>query len=1105
MFRSRNTLALTCLLALVLPVVVGQHVSVLRGRQTDLRSSIPTLPLAGAARLCTVRLAIPSHLACGAVIPSTFECNYNGSVLYQHLGCLASRELLSFQVSSLPDDGEGEISVEFFSVEIGVVDDSASNLRLIQVGVRRQADVFFVRVRFPSPMVGRCSYELLSNHSLLPLPLAGRLTGEVNRPLPCGVVSRAGVKYIALTQREVDYVLLRVKTRTGSPIYVVASLHISDSSPRPVAELFQTGLLVTQSLRTPIVASLFLGGFTPVLGEEYKFTFPVLPGGAFLPVHGNATAVGSSTFTLADLRDGLVSFQPAESHDTILANYLYLVADVAGAAVASGVVRVEILTRDWNRPSQRRNRGLAVARGSSVQLGSSMLDFYILGECWLRLARPPLHGSFILHGSIYVGETLLSRDLLSNGSIAYNHSGDKAMTDGSTWSILCRSVSLAVFLGVRITPVGNGIVSPLLTALTASPHFGVPLSATALMTPPSMAVQFTTEFGFLVQIQNRDLLNIPFFPLVPVSVLHSHGKPVSNASFSDIQEDYIWYVPPLNRTTDSLSLSSGPGSAILSVLVSIDETGPSIIADSHQISTVEEIYPRILHNFPLPLHHHLPLYITPAFLSVHVGPFSLRSVLFEIITTPLYGRLCHIQHACNDSLAQFTQEDINLQHIVYVPTTSKPLRNDTIFFFVSVEGMRSYTPHLHQLDVVAHPRSTLPPPTNQFWLSRGRSKIISAKYLRHFVQWFATKNLTFLITSPPRHGVVLCSSSGKSPCSDFTFDDARNRRVSYQHDRASKPHCSDSIGFTVKSSKSSSIQSSLMVIVKQSNGSTFVTVQPTPKKLEGASGFIFSSRDVDVLSSFCPEFIIFTIDWKPLQGVLSLYMQESGSVVQLAENSSFSAQDILLGRLQYSLVHQEQNTSDIFNFSVNYPSSTIQLEGPPTRTGPSPFVYEVFITTLEPGVVHNVSVILNTPRPLSLLTEADVYGYVLGPSDIVVLSDSEVLQPSKVMVDIAQPVYGSITLNRTQTSYFSLSDLHRGWVRYESPLRVRRYGNSDVFNVSIIVFLGDRSVHAVHSQPFTIVWNTVQLTQQNYVVGEVDRSALITLRWGRGEKEGERE
>ena len=102
--------------------------TVLRGRRTELN-----LPIQ-ATNNCMVQHVASRGLACGAVIPESFQCGSTDSVVYQHYGCFSDYEIVSFEVSTRPEnysgwDADKKLTVEFFSVEIHVtVDLIHSNL-----------------------------------------------------------------------------------------------------------------------------------------------------------------------------------------------------------------------------------------------------------------------------------------------------------------------------------------------------------------------------------------------------------------------------------------------------------------------------------------------------------------------------------------------------------------------------------------------------------------------------------------------------------------------------------------------------------------------------------------------------------------------------------------------------------------------------------------------------------------------------------------------------------------------------------------------------------------------------------------------------------------
>ena len=105
---------------------------VLRGGQTELDLHIQ------AAGNCIVQHVASRGLACGAVSPESFQCGSSDNVVYQHYGCFSDYEIVSFEVSTRPENysgwenTDGKLTVEFFSVEIHIIEDLHSNLASIQ-------------------------------------------------------------------------------------------------------------------------------------------------------------------------------------------------------------------------------------------------------------------------------------------------------------------------------------------------------------------------------------------------------------------------------------------------------------------------------------------------------------------------------------------------------------------------------------------------------------------------------------------------------------------------------------------------------------------------------------------------------------------------------------------------------------------------------------------------------------------------------------------------------------------------------------------------------------------------------------------------------------
>lgn len=115
------------------PALAGRGVA--RG-QTELDLRIQT------TGDCTVQHVASRGLACGAVSPESFQCGSSDSVVYQHYGCFSDYEIVSFEVSTRPENYSGwedtdrKLTVEFFSVEIHITEDLHSNLAIKWLDLR---------------------------------------------------------------------------------------------------------------------------------------------------------------------------------------------------------------------------------------------------------------------------------------------------------------------------------------------------------------------------------------------------------------------------------------------------------------------------------------------------------------------------------------------------------------------------------------------------------------------------------------------------------------------------------------------------------------------------------------------------------------------------------------------------------------------------------------------------------------------------------------------------------------------------------------------------------------------------------------------------------
>ena len=117
---------------------------------------------------------------------------------------------------------------------------------------------------------------------------------------------------------------------------------------------------------------------------------------------------------------------------------------------------------------------------------------------------------------------------------------------------------------------------------------------------------------------------------------------------------------------------------------------------------------------------------------------------------------------------------------------------------------------------------------------------------------------------------------------------------------------------------------------------------------------------------------------------------------------------------------------------------------------------------------------------------------MLEPEDIDIRS--ETVLPSEIIINVEQPRFGSILRNNTRVSYFTLEQLHAGWVRYQTGLRRFEGLSQDTFwiNNVIVEFSGIYPLNRRYN--FTVEWCTISMEWPSYTVAEEEGSVQVVLR-----------
>ena len=463
----------------------AQPVRVSRGGHAELQKTFSINPSVRNTTGCEIHYIHKTNLSCGQVIPSVFYCSYEGVVHYQHFGCFGDKELVTFQLSLVPDEfsetlkNSQQISaIQVFSIELQVQDtDTYSDIHLIRVNSSfsdidsNHSETSAYRLIFPNHLIGKCHYELICDFEHLRLPNHGEMFIEPNTILPCGFMPSI-LQYIRSTNdiQTQDYVLLRIYSYGGAvtmPIYRIIAI----KEPTKAAgigtklEHSQSNLSIRQAVNTPVTPDKFIVDTIEIFGlRPIRYHVEIHPDvGSFRTVQSTDVGVSFTEFTREELIDGCVSFYPHYDFRRHTVSFSYsVIFDASGSVSADGVVVVTLHEINWEWPAQRTNNPLQVIRNQVADIDCSTIDFYRLNECesqsTMQLSIPPQHGRLILQNESLVstGSIFLVEAVRNGAVLAYEQTGDKSMYDQMVWQVKCLdSPSIRVSMTVLIAQTDN--------------------------------------------------------------------------------------------------------------------------------------------------------------------------------------------------------------------------------------------------------------------------------------------------------------------------------------------------------------------------------------------------------------------------------------------------------------------------------------------------------------------------------------------------------------------------------------------------------------------------------------------------------------------------
>ena len=1100
--------------------------SVTRGGEIDLRPAITFSNQATAD--CTVQFIAKEH--CGRVEPTRFGCSsYSGPILYQHFGCLSERELATFLVSSRT---EIAANVSTFSVEI-IIEAVQPPISEITVELIEEAQsgsplledegTYSYRIVFPTALIGRCHYEVVTEWPHLSLPSSGTLIGVRYQPLPCGYMPASGFTYVPNNSSSglatEDHLLIKVHSNDKSQ-FIILPLKFGLAENTSAVHVFPIQrLVVRQGANTPIPASLLSSNsfaYSLHLSNSqhiYHYTFPVLGAGSFQSILSSPTNISHTIFTNRELLNGDVAFYPSFSAPLQM-DFQYNISNTAGVVVATGEISVFVQGHDWDWPVQRTNTPLEVLEGGSNFLDQTIFDFYLQTDVCMQHATmmvvvPPKHGDVMFLNGSSLGNDRVLIGALKNGTVlVYNHTGgSEELTDSITWEVSCPGgFLLQVFTSILIAPVHD--LPTVLTGgwdITVHRSWATPLSPSAIIaddidSPSDEIVVTLSPLSGLVKI-NRDKLSshdISYLhPFIKAMILLNQNatEEVTSFTLADLKAYSIWYMPPddTSLTSEILTFSVDDSKATIQVNISDADLQQFLFFSTHGE------YPSVANNLPLPLHTHMGTYITSFYLYSQALPHSSEKVVYIIHSSPTNGLLCLLSgEKCRTSITRFTQRDINSQQLFYKQNeaTLGSIKEDSFDFELTVDGFHQYSAVLHRFHFKPIETAPVSVAMNRiFYVNAGGSKPIAPRHFRPFSQYLNSRDITFHVLHRPHYGCLKLNSA-KNPDS-FTFGDLLSRQLVYEHDPAAIEACSDQFSFSVGNS-THSVGGTMHIAIRRGKDDIHVQITVGQHTLyPGQRKFVFGSEDINVSSSFCLDQVMFSLNSLPSMGVLTLIDNKHNTVIQLEENSTFTANDIYSGFLHYTFTDKTpmiNQTSDVFNLAAsdptsNWPTRDSRMEDEGRTTG------HFYVTIIPmPNVEYELAINITSPGFLNWLPDYGSYGYIFSENDIIIYN-STINEPHQVVIQIdLAPVFGRILKENSVDNIFTVEDVNNGLIWYRSDSRPNGLSN-DSFEMSIIVKLTAPELRVrVPEKEFSIDWATVQLQNSTLRVSESAGEVEIVVR-----------
>ncbi|XP_035826441.1 FRAS1-related extracellular matrix protein 1 [Aplysia californica] len=414
----------------------------------------------------------------------------------------------------------------------------------------------------------------------------------------------------------------------------------------------------------------------------------------------------------------------------------------------------------------------------------------------------------------------------------------------------------------------------------------------------------------------------------------------------------------------------------------------------------------------------------------------------------------------------FTQTDVDLNHIRYIHTTSMGSTETDRFVFVLTDGTHKRHEETFEIRIRNSKKANIAVLNKGMVVREGERVAISTNNLSASDESTRGAEIVFAVIRPPRLGQIEHIKRRFVPISSFTQLDIASQRVVYNH-LTKNDIVEDSFTFTVTNGLS-----------EAKDGEFHINIQPMdrvlPSLIANTLLEVVQGTEKPVtpvhLKATDPDTAAHNITYHVAKPPTFGRLYNRG----VAVTSSFTQNDVDLGHITYQSDHSRAGL-DNFLFTVSDSRHEGFLLNGSLQNQPS--MFSIFV---QPLVEDAPRLVVNKSPELLQHLGRRRYGYKL-TSKMLRAVDSDSDSSSIWFVMTSRPKYGHLentVAKRYVRRRFTQQDLDSGSLLYIVNQKSNNYHDSFTFRVE------DMRGNVLAGQRFEMSWSRVEFGQEEVVVCE---------------------